>query len=252
MMRTARRGSAIGVVVVVLAACGGHAKVAASANGADVSGTADEDGPDPSPAATSAPASSTAAASTPAAVAAPMGASPPANCPPLACAMLGPAGRTLGSDDLATLRTSLASTVSALHGCMGDTGGRYVRAPALLGRFAESGELLDLGVDSSDWGDAQQACFDGVVHGGTQPQITMQGRATVRCSEACGARHGRNPASDDPVYSNNVLQAAPAPAPTATQAPRPMRMGGMRGGGRSSGTGGTRGGGGRSTGGGSQ
>jgi uncharacterized membrane protein YgcG len=166
--------------------------------------------------------------------------------------MLGPAGRSLGDDDVTTLRTSLAPTVASLHGCMGDTGGHYVRAPALLARFAESGELLDMGVDSDGWSQGEQMCFDGVVHGGTQPQITMQGRATVRCSETCGARHGHRPASDEPIYSRNVLQAGAAPAPTATQAPRPARMGGGRGGGRSGGGGSGRGGGRSGGGGGNQ
>jgi uncharacterized membrane protein YgcG len=235
MMSMGRRLTAIGVVAF-LAACGGHGKDAASASGsvADPLSSADEELPvDPPPApptATNAPAAATAPVA------------PPANCP-IACAMLGPAGRSLAADDVATLRTSLAPTVASLHGCMGDTGGRYVRAPALLARFAESGELLDMGVDSDGWSQGEQMCFDGVVHGGTQPQVAMQGRATVRCSETCGARHGRGPAADEPIYSHNVLQAAAAPAPTATQAPRPMRMGGGRGGGGGRSGGGGRGGG---------
>jgi hypothetical protein len=244
-----RRVTAVGVALF-FAACGGHAKVAVSANAA--SADTDDDGPDPTPAGTSAASTSTAststgATSTPVAAIAPAptvaSIAPPANCP-IACAMLGPAGRALEADDQATLRTALAPTVASLHGCMGDTGGRYVRAPAIVARFAESGELLDMGVDSNGWGQGEQACFDGVVHGGTEPQFAMQGRATVRCSETCGARHGRGGGSDEPSYSNHVLQGA-SPAPSATQAPR-MRMGGGRGGGRGGGgrSGGRSGGGG--------
>jgi hypothetical protein len=220
------RVTAIGVVLL-LVACGGKGKGAVAAN-AEVSADTDDDLPDPSPS-TGTPPPPTAAVPPPAPTVASV--APPPNCP-IACTMLGPAGRALAADDVTTLRSSLASTVASLHGCMGDTGGHYVRAPALVARFAESGELLDMGVDSDGWSQGEQMCFDGVVHGGTQPQITMQGRATVRCSETCGAHHGHRGAGDEPIYSNNVLQAGGAPAPTATQPTRAPRMGGGRGGGR--------------------
>lgn len=173
------------VVAIVGAGCAAKGNVRVNATDLDAQ---DESArpPDPEPPAP-------VASSTPAPVATSEPAAPAsvasdgATACPVHCAIATPRHRTLATDEEQTLRGAFASTMGALRSCMNsEHADARSRPPALTIRFATSGELLDVGVDSSGWGYAAETCFQGVVRGSNAgPNVRLEGPATVRCAERC-------------------------------------------------------------------
>jgi hypothetical protein len=111
---------------------------------------------------------------------------------PVHCAIATPRHRVLAPDEEERLRAAFAPTIGGLHSCMNSERyeGRWVRPPALTIRFAPSGDLLDVGVDTTGW--ANDSCFQAVVRGpSTGPDVRLEGPATVRCGERCERPHVR-------------------------------------------------------------
>lgn len=110
---------------------------------------------------------------------------------PLHCAIATPRHRTLAQDEEERLRGAFAATMGGLRSCVSSerSDGRHVRPPALTIRFAPSGDLLDVGVDGTGFGYSAESCFQGVVRGSTtNPDVRLEGPATVRCVERCEHR----------------------------------------------------------------
>lgn len=106
---------------------------------------------------------------------------------PLHCAIVRPRSRVLGADEEERLRAALASTMGGVRSCVyaGGSDGRYVRPPALTLRFNDANELLDVGVDASSYEGGAESCFLSVVRGGANPDVRIDGPATVLCRERC-------------------------------------------------------------------
>lgn len=171
----------------LLAACAtkGNAELAAQ--------SADDARVDPDARASAAPPAA-AANDTPAA---PSSAPPPQtydgpSCP-LHCALVRPRSRTLGADEEERLRAALAPTMSGVRSCVyaGGSDGRYIPPPALTLRFSDTNELLDIGVDTSRYEGAGEACFLSVVRGGASPDVRIDGPAVVQCRERCERPRGQ-------------------------------------------------------------
>jgi len=183
----AMRAGIFAVSVTLLTfACGG-AKIRANAELRDDDLTTPKDDSAPPPAASSA---------APAAPSAPVDSSPPppqvvadtGPACPLRCAIATPRHRVLQQDEEDRLRGAFAATVGGLRACMSGEQyeGRRARPPALTIRFAPSGDLLDVGVDTTGWGYAADSCFQSVVRGSSGgPDVRFEGPATVRCAERC-------------------------------------------------------------------
>ena len=187
------------VPLVIACAKNGQMSLSASANtsdGVNASATSSEsDTASAPPPSTPPTAAATAAAPAPAqtAPAATVASDPAPSVCPLTCAIATPRHRLLQSDEQDRLRAAFAPTLSGLHQCMsgGDTRyeGRHWRAPSLTLRFSYSGDLLDVGVDAAGWDVNASRCFDGVVRGGiSNPDVRLEGPATVSCVERCATQ----------------------------------------------------------------
>jgi hypothetical protein len=175
------------VMLLALAACASGAKYGANAELRDDELSLTNDAPSrPATGASAAPPPATPPpdAPPPAPVAT---AEAPLACP-VRCAIATPHHRVLAADEEERLRGAFTPILRGLRSCANSSGddGRQ-RAPGVMARFASSGELLDLGVDDTGWGQGADACFQSVARGGSNPDVRLEGPAMVRCSERCEA-----------------------------------------------------------------
>jgi hypothetical protein len=106
---------------------------------------------------------------------------------PLHCAFARPRSRALEPEEEERLRAALAATMSGVRSCVyaGGSDGRYIKPPTLMLRFSDTNELLDMGVDTSSYEGNGESCFLSVVRGGANPDVRIDGPATVLCREHC-------------------------------------------------------------------
>jgi hypothetical protein len=179
----ARAATAL-VLVLALAACGG-ARLKANTELSDDDLALTSSG-------SSTPATTASASAAPPPAEPPPPASPPAptaDVPlacPVQCVIATPRHRTLAPDEQERLRAAVTPTLSALRSCASSANGEgRHRPPGVILRFATTGEVLDFGIDDTGWGESNaDACFQS-LHSGPNPDVRVEGPATVRCAERC-------------------------------------------------------------------
>lgn len=176
----------LGIGLLLFAACiavaCGHAKGSVELSAQSIDNT--DSTPPPPP-------SSTAVASEPAPSATAPEAPPIYDYPscPLECRILRPHVRALATEERDRIRAALAPTINGLKSCIygNQPPAGYVRPPPVNLRFSDSGDLIDLGVDSSGFDTNVEGCMQSLAHGqSAMPQVKLEsGAATVMCAESC-------------------------------------------------------------------
>jgi hypothetical protein len=113
---------------------------------------------------------------------------------PLDCHVAdGPRRTPVSPQQLDSLRAAFGPTMAGLRQCAATANGLEDERhkPTINLRFGPKGELMDVGVDPTGWDGQTEDCMQQVVRGGaSNPQVSFDGPADVRCSERC-ERHGR-------------------------------------------------------------
>jgi hypothetical protein len=111
---------------------------------------------------------------------------------PLQC--LSTASGWVDSDTDQGLTDALGATFQGMRSCMLQAGMNPERSsPMVTLRFAATGRLSAIGVDPAGF-ESAEPCLSNTVAGASGLQMSMPGRAVIRCSEQCvrpGRRHSR-------------------------------------------------------------